>query len=201
MNEVQKYLSADERRAYTVAAVIALAGTHNPSEITTAAIAKHMGVTQGALFRHFPSKDAIWGAVMEWAAGNLLQRIDQAAQGQRSALDAMEAMFLNHVGFVVEHPGIPRMIFGELQRAELTPAKRTVQSLLREYRERLTRQIAAGVASGELQASVDADVAATVFIGMIQGLVMQSLIAGDMQRILREAPRVFAIFRAGIAHG
>jgi AcrR family transcriptional regulator len=47
---------------------VALAGSQNPSEITTAAIAKHMNLTQGALFRHFPNKEAIWQAVMEWVA-------------------------------------------------------------------------------------------------------------------------------------
>jgi TetR/AcrR family transcriptional regulator len=56
----------------TIEAVVELAGSVNPSEITTAAIAKHMNVTQGALFRHFPSKDAIWRAVMEWMAERLL---------------------------------------------------------------------------------------------------------------------------------
>ena len=60
-----KHLPADERRAVTVEAVIALAAEQNPGEITTAAIAKRMGLTQGALFRHFPSKDAILQAVME----------------------------------------------------------------------------------------------------------------------------------------
>ncbi|HLT03383.1 MAG TPA: TetR family transcriptional regulator, partial [Pseudomonas sp.] len=58
MNSHSKHLPADERRTLTVEAVVQLAGASNPSEITTAAIAQHMGVTQGALFRHFPSKDA-----------------------------------------------------------------------------------------------------------------------------------------------
>lgn len=52
-----RYLSAEERRAVTVDTVVALAAEENPSEITTAAIAARMKVTQGALFRHFPSKD------------------------------------------------------------------------------------------------------------------------------------------------
>src|SRR3972149_3626770 len=43
-----------------------MAAEQNPSEITTAAIAKRMKLTQGAIFRHFPSKDSIWQAVMEW---------------------------------------------------------------------------------------------------------------------------------------
>ncbi|MDE2380483.1 TetR family transcriptional regulator, partial [Bradyrhizobium sp.] len=60
MNE--KYLSAEERRRLTVETVVSLAAAQNPSEITTAAIAARMHVTQGALFRHFPSKDAIWQA-------------------------------------------------------------------------------------------------------------------------------------------
>ena len=60
-----KNLPADERRAVTVGAVVALAATQNPSEITTSAIAQHMHLTQGALFRHFPNKDAILQAVMD----------------------------------------------------------------------------------------------------------------------------------------
>ena len=46
-------LPADERRAVVVEAVIALAATTNPADITTAQIAAHMGQTPGALFRHF----------------------------------------------------------------------------------------------------------------------------------------------------
>ncbi|MFZ1621503.1 MAG: TetR/AcrR family transcriptional regulator, partial [Dokdonella sp.] len=39
-------LPADERRAHTVEAVVELAGTRNPGEITTMAIARHMGLTE-----------------------------------------------------------------------------------------------------------------------------------------------------------
>ncbi len=46
MQAPSKYLPADERRAVTVEAVIELAAQQNPSEISTAAIAKHMGVTR-----------------------------------------------------------------------------------------------------------------------------------------------------------
>ena len=77
-----KHLPADARRAHTVEAVMALAATQNPSEITTAAIAQHMQLTQGALFRHFPNKEAIWQAVMQWVAEQLLGRLIRAAEGK-----------------------------------------------------------------------------------------------------------------------
>jgi len=198
VNTHVKHLPADERRAVTVEAVVELAGSQNPSEITTAAIAKHMNLTQGALFRHFPTKDAIWQAVMEWVAERLLTRIDCAAQGIESPLAAMQAIFMSHVEFVAEHPGVPRMMFGELQRAEQTAPKRIVQALIRRYGERLHRLIEAGKACGELSAALDTEAAATLFIGTIQGLVMQSLLAGNVELIRHDAPRVFSIYQRGI---
>jgi len=198
MDANSKYLPADERRAVTVEAVVKLAGSQNPSEITTAAIAKHMNLTQGALFRHFQNKEAIWQAVMEWVAERLLAKIDHSAEGIESPLAAMEAMFMSHIEFVAAHPGVPRMIFGELQRAESTPAKRVVQGLLQRYGARLHRLIEKGKASGELSSSLDSEAAATLFIGTVQGLVMQSLLAGDAGRMRLDAARVFAIYRRGI---
>lgn len=194
-----KHLPADERRAVTVEAVVALAATQNPSEITTSAIAQHMHLTQGALFRHFPNKDAILQAVMDWVAAQLLARIDRAADGAASPLAALRAMFMAHVAFVAEHPGVPRIIFSELQRAGDTLPKQMVQTLITSYGERLQGLIAQGQAQGEVHAGLDVPAAATLFIGTVQGLVMQSLITGDMQRMRSDAPRVFAIYQRGIA--
>jgi len=198
MESNPKHLPADERRAVTVEAVIALAAEQNPGEITTAAIAKRMGLTQGALFRHFPNKDAILQAVMQWVAERLLSRTEKAVQAASSPLAALEAMFMAHVEFVVEHPGVPRMLFGELQRAEQTAPKRMVQTLVRRYGKRLHRLLGQGKACGELDAQLDTEASAMLFIGTIQGLVMQSLLAGDVGRIRRDAPRVFAIYQRGI---
>lgn len=198
MEPSTKYLPADERRLVTVESVVALAATQNPSDITTTAIAKHMNLTQGALFRHFPTKDAIWQAVMEWVAERLLARIDRAAEGVASPLAAMQAMFMSHVDFVVEHPGVPRMIFGELQRAESTAAKRMVQTLIGRYAERLRARIEQGKAVGEIAPEIDTQAAATLFVGTIQGLVMQSMLLGDIQRVRADAPGVYAIYQRGL---
>lgn len=198
MRSPVKRLPADERRAVTVKAVIDLAAKQNPSDITTAAIAKRMGLTHGALFRSFPTRDAVWRAVMEWVAEHLLARLDRAAEGTASPLAALQAMFMGHVEFVVEHPGVPRMMFGELQTAKSTPAKRLVQTLIQRYAQRLHALIEKGKTSGELSSTVDSQAAATLFIGTIQGLVMQSLLAGEVDRMRVDAPKVFAIYRRGI---
>ncbi|MFO7649134.1 TetR/AcrR family transcriptional regulator, partial [Halomonas campaniensis] len=60
----RQHLPADERRERTVETVVALCGEEDPATLTTGRIASRMGVTQGALFRHFPNKEAIWEAVV-----------------------------------------------------------------------------------------------------------------------------------------
>lgn len=198
MSDHPKHLPADERRAATVEAVVDLAAEQNPSDITTTAIAQRMGLTQGALFRHFPTKDSILQAVMTWVTERLLAGVDKAAAGAASPAAALEAVFMTHIDFVSRHPGVPRMLFGELQRPGKTLPKQIVQTSTQHYGERLRRLLEAGKAQGELDAELDVDAAAVLFIGTIQGLVMQSLLAEDVARIRRDAPSVYSIYRRGI---
>lgn len=192
------HLPAEERRAVIVQTVIELAAERNPNGITTAAIAERMGLTQGALFRHFPNKAAVLEAVMGWVAEGLLARLTRATEGATSPLAALEAMFLAHAEFVAQHPGVPHLLFGELQNADRTAAKAMVQSLVQRYGERLRGAIEQGKSVGELDPDLDSEAAVILFIGSLQGLVMQSLLAGDVGRIRHDAPRVFAIYRRGI---
>jgi hypothetical protein len=46
--------------------------------------------------------------------------------------------------------------------------------------------------------AIDVEAAAVLFIGTVQGLVMQSLTKGDLKTIRKDAPRVLAIYRRGI---
>ena len=198
MNEPTTRLPADERRAATVKAVIDLAAEQNPNDITTAAIANRMGLTQGAIFRHFPTKEAILQAVMMWVADRLLARVEMAAQGIASPTAALAAIFMAHIDFVASHPGVPRMIFGELQRAGETVPKSLVQTLVQRYGKLLHQLFDAGKAQGEIDIKLDNEAAGIMFIGSVQGLVMQSLLHGDANRMRRDAPRIFLIYKRGI---
>ena len=57
---------------------------------------------------------------------------------------------------------------------------------------------AQGKRQQELPETLDAEAAALLFIGTLQGLVMQSFLGGDVERIARYAPRVYAIYERGL---
>lgn len=194
MTPPRAHLPQHERRAETVAAVVELAATRDPAEITTAEIASRMHLTQGAIFRHFRSKDEIWEAVLDWVADRLLGRVEAAVGGQSSAPAALAAAFDAHVDFLLRHPGVPRVLFGELQRRDDSPAKATARRLLARYGERIAGLVRDGQAKGEIAASVDPEAAAALFLGALQGLVVQSLLARDLDRLRAAAPGVLALY-------
>ena len=187
-------LPAAKRRETTVQAVLDLAAVQNPAEITTSAIAEQMHITQGALFRHFATKDAIWQAVIEWVTQRMLARVEEAARTAKSPVEALETVFMAHIESHVRHAGVPRIIFGELQRAEDTLAKRMVRKFMGQYVEQLQAFIEQGKGAGEIDRDVDAKAAATLFVGMIQGLVVQSLVSGNIAITRTKAREVFAIY-------
>ena len=189
-------LSADARRAATVETVIGLAAATNPADITTAQIAAQMGVTQGALFRHFADKQAIWAAVMDWTATTLLARFD-AVSGV-TPIERLRAMFATHIDFVVTHPGVPRILFGELQRDGDAQGKMCVRALMAAYRERVTNLLTEAKAQSLIAETVDIPAAATMFLGMVQGLAMQAMAASDFTTMPAVSGRLFDLFCDGL---
>ncbi len=195
---MQTRLSTEERRAGIVAAAVRLARASSPALITTGDIAEAIGVTQGAVFKHFPAKDAIWHAVMRWVRETLLHSLQTAADQAATPLDALAEVFRAHVDFVVAHPGVPRLIFHELQQPADSAAKLEVRALLGGYRKLLLGVLEQAVGHRQVVAELDAEAAATAFIGLIQGLVMQSMLTGRPAAMRPAAERVLALYLRGL---
>jgi len=186
------------RQAGLVAAAMSLAAERNPADITTADLARAVGISQGAVFKHFSSKEAIWLAVLDWTADSLLARLHEAVIGP-TPLHALQAIFAAHVDFVMEHPGVPRVIFQELQHASDSPLKGSVRKIMQQHRMLVTDQLKRAQVQNLLRPGTDLQAAAVLFLGAVQGLVMQAMVSGQVQSMAAQAPGVFTIYLRGIA--
>lgn len=191
-------LPTQARRAEIVAVALRLAQDRSPAGITTTDLAQAMGLSQGALFKHFPTKDAIWLGVMAWVAEHLLRVLQDAAGQAATPMEALRAVFDAHVDFVVAHPGVPRVIFHELQQAQDTALKQQVRGLMQGYRQLLLGLLHSAVQSDEAVADLDTSAAATLFVGIVQGLVMQSMLNGQVASMCEQAPQVFQLYLRSI---
>jgi len=194
----RKRLSGAERRHEIVLAVVALARDAGPEGITTQAIADRIGVTHGALFRHFPDKGAIWAAVFDWVGESLGAAVGAAFAEGGAPLATLERVFLAHVAFVARHPGVPRILYHELQRPPGSTAQSRVRGLVSGYRGRLAALIGAAKAAGQLPAALDEEVAAVHVVGSVQGLVMQATLFGGELGLLEAARRTWPLLLDGL---
>lgn len=195
------------RRAEFVAAALELAAIRSPVDITTTDLAHAVGISQGAVFRHFASKEAIWLAVLDWATSALMEQLQTAARddtkppGRRDPLAALHAVFSAHVAFVIAHPGVPRIIFQELQHAHDTELKGRVRMLMQQYRSLIMQLLVEANEQQLLAPALDVQSGAVAFLGAVQGLILQSLVSGRVQSMLDQAPGVFSIYLRGITGG
>jgi TetR/AcrR family transcriptional regulator len=191
-------LPTEARQAEIVAAALRLVQNRSPASITTTDLAGAVGVSQGALFKHFSSKEAIWLAVMAWVTEHLLLSLHEAAEQAPSPTEALRRVFEAHVRFVMTHPGVPRVIFHELQQPEESPLKQQVRSLMQGYRQLLIGLLQSSVQRGDTAPDLDVSAAATLFVGIVQGLVMQSMLSGQIANMSTQAASVFDLYLRGI---
>lgn len=189
--------SAEERREETVEAVIELASEHSPEGITTQAIATRIGVTHGALFRHFPDKSSIWKAVFNWLGTRLGRVADTAIAAGGEPLEILERLFHAQVAFVTSHPGVPRILFHELQRPAGSVLNELARNIVGGYRERVKTLIMRAKAAGQLPLGLDEGAAAVLFISTVQGLVVQSTLFSGTLDMRDAARKVFPLLLDG----
>lgn len=190
-------LSSSERKREIVAALVELAREHGPEAITTQAIADRVGLTHGALFRHFPDKHAMWSAVLDWVQARLEAMLDDVFRAQGTPVATLERLFIAHVGFVTGFPGVPRILLHELQRSADSEFHARVRSMVGTYRGRLVRLIAEAKHAGELPASLDEKAAATLFLGTVQGVAIQSILFPGETGAGKSAARLFRLLLDG----
>lgn len=89
------------------------------ARITTAALAKQVGVSEAALYRHFPSKTKMFEGLIEFIEEAIFTRVNIiAAEEDLSGLEKCEKIFNLVLGFAERNPGITRILTGDALAGE-----------------------------------------------------------------------------------
>ena len=118
------YHHGDLRQALIDAAAAAVA-KDGVDALKVSALARRLGVTGGAPFRHFENRLALLVAVAEEGARRVVERMEAAAAGVEDPLEQQRARGVAYVRFAVEEPGY----FRALTRAEVNAASPLLQQM------------------------------------------------------------------------
>lgn len=195
---IKRRLSTEERQSEIVRVAVHLAAEKGIDSVTTQDMADAMNVTQGAVFKHFPTKDDIWFAVISWIRGRLMTVLEKAASEATDPVNAIERMFYAHITFISKHPAIPRLLFTEMLHKKNSKLRDLIQEIISGYEGKVAGLLEAAKEQSLVAPELDSRSAAVLYIGMIQGLFMQVSIFGGKRSLLDEAKKTFPIYLYGI---
>ncbi len=165
-------------------------------KVTTADLAKEVGLSEAALYRHFKSKAAIFEALTDYIADHLLKPVDQLNQSPDTPLSQLRRLFDYHMGFFTEHPGLCRvfLVEGVITRQESEGMVKVVD----QYAEQIRGLLEKGRESGELAADLDPAPAARLFIGIIQSTALDFVMSGFNNKPNQQTSALWSLFERAV---
>ena len=97
--------------------------------ITTAALAAKVGVSEAALYRHFPSKAKMFEGLIEFIEETLFTRIARIRREEGDATGQCGEILALLLGFCGRNPGITRLLTGDALAGENERLRARVQQL------------------------------------------------------------------------
>lgn len=120
---------------------------HPGQRITTAALARSVGVSEAALYRHFPSKAKMLEALIEFSETSVFGLINQILAQEQDVFERLEKIIAVILGFSAKNPGITRVLLGDaLIGEDERLMKRTDQ-----FFQRIETQLKQVLREGELK--------------------------------------------------
>ncbi|AEF48035.1 HTH-type protein slmA [Serratia sp. AS12] len=89
-----------------------LESSDGSQRITTAKLAANVGVSEAALYRHFPSKTRMFDSLIEFIEDSLITRINLILQDEKETFNRLRLILLLILGFAERNPGLTRIMTG-----------------------------------------------------------------------------------------
>jgi len=158
--------STDERRVEIAEAALRLIGRRGIADLTIASLATEVGVTSGALFRHFASRDEILDAAFRRVEELIAATFPP--QGL-PPLERLEKLLLVRTGVVGANAGVARLLFSDqFQLALPASATRRLPALVAQTRTFIIKALTEAVELGEVRKDVAPADLALLVMGAIQ---------------------------------
>lgn len=177
------------RRRDIADAALRVIAEHGVGGFTAMAIAREVGVSDGAIFRHFDTKNAIVDAALDRVEQLLFEGFPPEGE---DPVERVGAFFRGRVAVIREHPGISALVASDELAKAGSPSG---AARVRAFRRRSTEFVRSSLAEAEkrrlLAPGLHAEEASVVVLGSLLALA-HSNVAGERDRVSRTAPAVWS---------
>ncbi len=146
----------------------------NPgSRITTAKLAVAVGVSEAALYRHFPSKAKMFDALIAFAEESVFGLVKKILTEERDPLRRCENIMVLLLGFSERNPGITRVLLGDALVGEGERLQGRVNQFFSRMETQFKQILREGEAASELRLTSSIGALANLLISVAEGKMVR----------------------------
>ena len=140
---------------------------HPGKRITTAALAKSVGVSEAALYRHFPSKAKMFEGIIEFIEESIFGLINRIMQEESHSMKRCEKILILILGFAERNPGITRILVGDALIGE----NERLRTRLSQFYDRIETQLRQIIREGEMKQHISPTAPVSSIANMLLAVV------------------------------
>ncbi|WP_043319938.1 nucleoid occlusion factor SlmA [Microbulbifer sp. HZ11] len=148
------------------------------ARITTAALAKEVGFSEAALYRHFPSKSKMFEGLIEFIEETIFSRIKLIMQDEPSALARCQKILHLLLAFCERNPGITRLLTGDALTGETERLHGRILQLFDRLETQLKQILREAELREQLRPAIPLTAAANLLLASAEGRIVQYVRSG-----------------------
>jgi len=161
-------------RRLQILEALALQLEQSPGErITTAGLAKAVGVSEAALYRHFPSKAKMFEGLIEFIEESIFGLINRILQEEKSSIVRCEQIVKLLLTFAEKNAGMARLLTGEALTGETERLRTRMSKFFERFETQLKQVLREGEMNAEIQLNISVQASANMMLALAEGHINQ----------------------------
>jgi len=171
------HVAITDRQLEIIEAAGAILSASGVSGLTTKRLAKEMGFSESALYRHFSSKESIIIALLEYIATALDARYTEVCKEISSPREQFRAIFRMQFDFFQQHPHFAVAVFSDGLLAENVSINKAITNIMAVKQKHLAPVVLAGQAEGAFTSAMESDMILHIVMGSVRLLLFKWRVA------------------------
>lgn len=142
-------------------------------KITTARLAERVGVSEAALYRHFPSKARMFEGLIEFIEETVFTRINRILDEEERAVPRTQAVLYLLLAFAERNPGMCRILAGDALAGEIDRLRDRVAQFYERVDLQLKQIIRESGLLEEMTTPLEPAVASNLLLAVVEGRIAQ----------------------------
>lgn len=161
-------------------------------------IAEKVGITDAAIYKHFPSLDSIIVEIISRYISKCSQSVDRAAAMGLSTEETLKQVMREHIKVLEKTKGAVPILCFEFSRSRNKKFFDILHDFVDSYKEKLSKILIKGQKEGFIREDIDPYETAMLFLGLIQAKVFAYVMEKREGKIIKDPEQLISELFYGI---